>query len=427
MCTIISVRWIANAAARFSGTHGAVSAQARRADCSRQAIYDQARKVQDAVAAEHFGGPSRQQLLEQNQALRQENAQLRSRLHHAVEFPQAKQQEFAAHAHAMGLSLSQIAALLMVLLGAKQAPARSTIGRWVQAAGEAAGRVLKRLDAQCKALVVVACLDEIFFHGRPVLVGVEPKSMAWFLGKKANSLNGSIWAESLQAWDALQYVVADAGRPLQAGIARVQEQRRQDNQDPLASGLDVFHTKHEARKALTTDWNQVERDCEAFDQAEAQIRKNQRQGINALPAAMRARQAWKKLVQSFNRYEAIEAAWKQAEPALGVFRPDGRLNDRAWAEAQVAPALSGLVGRAWVTVRNHLQTPDSFTFLDRMHSELARIPVSEELRDALVRLWWLRRQRPRRSVAGAITGAGHVAHLVQQQLCQKLDANWLTW
>ena len=77
MCTIISVRWIANAAARFSGTHGAVSAQARRADCSRQAIYDQARKVQDAVEAEHSGGPSRQQLLEQNQALRQDNADMR--------------------------------------------------------------------------------------------------------------------------------------------------------------------------------------------------------------------------------------------------------------------------------------------------------------------------------------------------------------
>ena len=126
MCTITCVRWIANAAARFSGTHGAVSSQARRADCSRQTIYDQARKVQDAVEAEHSGGPSRQQILEQNQALRQENAQLRSRLNHAVEFPQAKQQEFAAHARAMGLSLNQIAALLMVFLGAKQAPARST-------------------------------------------------------------------------------------------------------------------------------------------------------------------------------------------------------------------------------------------------------------------------------------------------------------
>ena len=427
MCTITVVRWITNAAVRFSGTHGAVSSQARRADCSRQAIYDQARKVHDAVEAECSPGPPRAQLMREIEALRRENTELWNWVDQAIKFPEVKQQQFSAEAHSMGLSLNQIGDLLLLLLGEKEAPARSTIGRWVQAAGEAAGRVLKRLDAQCKALVLVACLDEIFFHGRAVLVGVEPKSMAWFLGKKASSLTGSAWAEQLQAWDALQYVVADAGRPLQAGIGRVQAQRREDNQSPLASSLDVFHTKHEARKALTIDWNQVERDCTAFDQAEAQVRKDQRQGINAVPAAMRARRAWNKLVQSFNRYEAIEAAWKQAEPALGVFRPDGRLNDRAWAEAQVAPALPKLVGRAWVTVRNHLRTPESFTFLDRMHSELARLPISEELRDALVRLWWLRRQRPRGSVAGSVAGAGHVAHLVQQQLCHKLDANWLAW
>jgi hypothetical protein len=427
MCTIAFARWIAHAAARFSGTHGAVSSQARRADCSRQAIYDQARKVHAAVKAEYSGGPTREHLIREIQALRQENTQLRNRLNHVIEFPQAKQQEFSAKARAMGLSLNQIAALLIVVLGEKAGPARSTIGRWVQAAGEAAGRVLKRLDDQCKVLVLMACLDEIFFHGRPVLVGVEPKSMVWFLGKKAVSLTGSAWAEQLQAWDALQYVVADAGRPLQAGIARVQAERRQDNRDPLASSLDVFHTKYEACQALTIDWNQVERDCKTFDQAEAQVRKDQRHGINAQPAALRASRAWAKVVKSFDRYEAVEAAWKQAEVALGVFRPDGRLNDRAWAEAQVAPALPMLVGRAWVKVRNHLQTPESFMFLDRMHSELARIPVSEELRDALVRLWWLRRQRPRGSVEGTVTGAGHVAHLVQQELCRKLEANWLAW
>ena len=56
-----------------------------------------------------------------------------------------------------------------------------------------------RLDAQCKALVLVGCLDKIFFHGRPVLVGVEPASMVWFLGKKVSVLRGSIWAEQLQA------------------------------------------------------------------------------------------------------------------------------------------------------------------------------------------------------------------------------------
>ena len=56
MCTIPFVPWIANAAARFSDTRGAVSTQARQAGCSRQAIYDQARKVHSAVAAEYSSG-----------------------------------------------------------------------------------------------------------------------------------------------------------------------------------------------------------------------------------------------------------------------------------------------------------------------------------------------------------------------------------
>jgi len=427
MSTIPFTRWIVDAAARFCGRRAAVSQQAEQSNCSRQTIYDHSRKVLRAVTAEHFAGPSRQELLEQVQALRQENAQLRNRLNHAIEFTQAKQQEFAAKARAMGLSLNQITTLLVVVLGKKAGRARSTIERWVQAAGTAAGRVLKRLDAQCKALVLWGCLDEIFFRSHPVLVGVEPRSMVWFLGKKVNTLKGSTWAEQLEIWDALEYVVADAGRPLQAGIAQVQGQRRQDNQAPLASALDVFHTKKEACEALASTWNQVERDWEAYEQAIDQTRKAQRMGIDSRSTALKATRAWATTVKSFGCYETIEAAWKQAALALNVFRPDGRLNDRIWAEAQVASAIPALVGRAWVPVRNHLQAPEAFTFLDHLHSRLAEAQVPDELRDALVRLWWLRRQRPRKSVEGPIAGASHVAHLVQQEVCQKLDADWRDW
>ena len=427
MCNITFVRWISNAAARISGTRGAVSVQARQVGCSRQAIYDQARKVCDAVEDECSGGPTREQLIRQNQALGEENARLREWADRAIKFTVATQQKFCAVASSMGLSLVQIHVLLVLLQGPLQAASRSTIGRWCQAAGVAAGRVLKQLDALCKALVLVGCLDEIFFHGRAVLVGVEPASMVWFLGKKVGKLRGSVWAEQLRAWDGLQHVIADAGRPLQAGIAQAQEERRQHGQDLLASTLDVFHTKHEAEQALAIDWNQVERDWEAFDEAEEQLQRARRGGIPCAIEARKAGRTWAKVVKSFEQYETIEAAWKHAAAALAVFRPDGQLNDRAWAEARVADALPALVGRAWVKVVNHLRTPESFTFLDRMHAALALIPVSQELRDALVRLWWLRRQRPGKSVTGSVRGAGHVAHLVQQEICQKLDPNWREW
>jgi hypothetical protein len=146
--------------------------------------------------AEHQGGPTRAELLEQNQHLRRENAQLWDWLAQTIEFPTAKRGEFAITAAAMGLSLNQILVLLALILGKQACPGRSTVHRGIKAAALAAGRVLKSLDARCRALVLVGCLDEIFFHGRPVLVGIEPASMTWFLGQKANDRSGATWAKA---------------------------------------------------------------------------------------------------------------------------------------------------------------------------------------------------------------------------------------
>ena len=69
-----------------------------------------------AVAAEHSGGSSREQLIQKNQALREENTQLWNWLSLTIEFLLVKQHEFSAVALAMGLSLTQIAILLALLL-----------------------------------------------------------------------------------------------------------------------------------------------------------------------------------------------------------------------------------------------------------------------------------------------------------------------
>src|SRR3954452_603187 len=169
--------WIANAAAGLTGHYGDVTRQAEVADCSRQTVYDHAQKVQAAVENAHDGGPTRAELIEQNQRLEKENAQLWDWLAQTIDFPPSQQCEFSVTAAAMGLSLNQVLVLLALILGKQASPGRSTLHRGIQAAGLAAGRVLKFLDARCQVLVLVGCLDEIFFHGRPVLVGVEPASM----------------------------------------------------------------------------------------------------------------------------------------------------------------------------------------------------------------------------------------------------------
>src|SRR3954447_7423872 len=206
MLKIPFVTWIANAAAGLTGSYGEVTRKAERADCSRQTVYDHAHKVQAAVVDAHDGGPTRARLIEQDQHLRHENAQLWDWLDRTVEFPPEKQREFTVTATAMGLSLTQVLVLLNLLLGKHAAPARSTLHRWTKHAALAATRVLKALDARCRALVLVGCLDEIFFHGRPVLVGIEAASVVWFLGQKAQARSGATWAKALRHWPALSFV-----------------------------------------------------------------------------------------------------------------------------------------------------------------------------------------------------------------------------
>ena len=334
MCKLTFRSWIANAAARWSGPRGSVTTQAQQAECSRQTVYDHAQKVEAAVEAEHGGGPTHEEKDRRIAALERENTQLWDWLDQTIELPLAKQLMFAAIGMGMGLSHTQIHVLLEFLLGARACPSRTTIHRWLKAGGKAAGVVLKRLDGGCRVLVLVGCLDEIFFHRRPVLVGIEPHSMVWFLGTKAANHKGSTWFGELRPWTGLRYVTCDAGKGLQSGIAQMQQHQRDADRVPLEKGLDVFHTKKEAYRVLGILWNRVERLWERAEKASRAVQGAQRQGRSTCGLTHPANKAWKKATQAFQLYEKREAAWKRVEPALDVFGADGQLNDRARAKSE---------------------------------------------------------------------------------------------
>jgi hypothetical protein len=412
--------WIANAAAVFSGQYGDVSAQANHVACSRQSAYDHAAKVAAAVAAEHSGGPSRQRLLEEIPRLRQENLQLWDELDAAVPFPAQARREFAVTAAAMGLSLDQIVALLAIVLSAVATPpGRSTVHRWVQAAALVATRALKRLDDASRGLVLVACLDEIFLNRRPVLVGVEPVSMVWFLGTLAKDCTGTTWAGRLGDWTELRAVLADAGTGLQAGIAQVRQQRHEAGQPELENGLDVFHTIKEGTAVLASQFRRLETLWERAESEDLRVEQAQRQGRDARGAAGAARAAWNQVRPAFGAYEQREAAWKRAKAALQLLRRDGTLNDRGWAEAEIAAAVVELSGPEWAKTRGLLQRPEALMFLDRMHRQLEAAEGEPPLRRELVRLWHLRHRGPRRE------GVRSLAEMMQRVVCQGLDPNWV--
>ena len=417
--------WIGNAAAVVVGGWGAVSRRAKEAGCSRQTVYEHAERVRQRVAEDQQGSPSREELLRENEELRQENRQLWEALEGAIEFPEAKQQQFAATGSAMGLSLSQIEELLALILPRPLCPSRATLGRWVQAWAKRAGEALRVLDQACQHLVLLLCLDEIFFHRQPVLVGVEPQSMAWLLGQRATDRSGATWSAALEPWSRLEYAVADAGTGLQAGLARRQEERQRQSQNPLETGLDVFHIKKEALPVLRRLWQRAESVWVKAEEADREVARCHKQGKNANGAANRARWAWRKAEEAFHNAERVEEAWRQAEQALEIFRPDGRLNDRAWAEAQIAAAVPRLPGAEWSKVRRMLADPRSLTFLDRMHRQLQEAVPEEGLREELVRLYWLRRQRRPPADASAAADAFSLLYVVQKTICARCDAQWL--
>ena len=156
--------WIRNAAAVFSGQHGAISRQAEQAGCSRETVYQHARKLEQRLATEPVAETAAE-LQAENRRLRQRIAALERAADGSIRCDKAKQRQLATIAFAMGLSLRQVEDLLGVLLPAPEVPDHSTLGHWVGAEAERAGAVLAALDPACALRVRARALDEVSFGG----------------------------------------------------------------------------------------------------------------------------------------------------------------------------------------------------------------------------------------------------------------------
>jgi hypothetical protein len=139
---------VRNAAAVFSGCYGAVTRRAQQSGCSRQAIYDQARRVERLL---QDPAPSTAPAEAPDPAP-------------ISPLDEPTRRRLAVTAFAMGISTRQIEDLFRVLVG-EDGPDHSTIARWVADAAEKAEPLLRVLDAACVPEVRTLAVDEIFFGG----------------------------------------------------------------------------------------------------------------------------------------------------------------------------------------------------------------------------------------------------------------------
>jgi hypothetical protein len=223
----------------------------------------------------------------------------------------------------------------------------------------------------------------------------------------------------LQPFTALEAVVHDAGSGLCAGVAALDADRRHQGQRPLDDGLDVFHSEQEAQRLFGRLWRNVEKHWYAAEVADRQVAEAKAKGRDARGPAARARAAWAKATRSFTWYERWEALHRRARAALRLFRPDGQLNDRAWAEAELAAVLGELRAGYWKKWRAYLEDSRLLVFLDRLHRRLGEAEPQAELRAALVELWRLEHRSGTPGGPAGVALAG-----VQRAVCAKLAADW---
>ena len=179
------------------------------------------------------------------------------------------------------------------------------------------------------------------------------------------------WERALAPFDRLEFALSDGAKGIAKAVATITEARRDDARaSTLEHGLDVFHTAMEAHRVLARHWRRAETAWEEAEAADIKVARARQQGVDARGPAGPARTAWREAAAALEQVEHLEGAWRRAHAALELFRPDGRLNDRSAAEAEITAALPGLPGTDWSKVRNFLRDRRSLAFLDRIHRRL---------------------------------------------------------
>src|SRR5215468_10996678 len=322
--------WIGHAAAVLSGTWGAVTRRAHQSGSSRTTVYMHAQRVVQAVASAQAGGSSYDALGHENERLKAENAALWQAWSEAEALSEAKQRNVAGSGCAMGLSLSQIITLLAIVLPLGAVPSRAMVGRWVQEAMARASRLLVVLDLACRARVQVLCLDEIFLHREPILMAIQPHSMAWMAGQRGPDRSGESWRTVIANWPCLEHVIADGGQGLERGVRLVNAARCAQGEaaetvsgQAMTLGLEVFHTQRELERVVQRQWKHAERPLETASQADAKVARYKRQGRDPRGVSGVAGRAWRKAEKLLDQAGHAQEAVQQITTALAWFDAQG--------------------------------------------------------------------------------------------------------
>jgi hypothetical protein len=170
------------------------------------------------VANEPSPGISYEDLWAEHERLRAENEALWQAWSATADRSASQQRALASAGSAMGVSLSPMVIVLAMVWPCRMVPSRAMVGRGVQQSAPPSRGILQVLDRVCQGVVLGLCLDELFFHREPLLMGVEPTSWAWWAGQRGPDRSGESGCKVMEPWPSREHVVADGGPGLETGV-----------------------------------------------------------------------------------------------------------------------------------------------------------------------------------------------------------------
>ena len=370
------------------GQYGDVTRFAQEQGVSRQWVYLEAKQVVARLTSTHLEEELRR-LQSENDALRDQVAQLKQRLSMAVVLDEEKQGEFASVGQAAGVTLPQCQILLSVLIAEPLSVA--SLGRRSQAAGARSGALLKVFDEYARPLVRDAALDEIYVS-TPVLMAVEQESLCWVSGRLSEEVSGAVWSQEIKQLPNLEQVARDGGLALAKGVALANAERQEQGRAPAVDQGDHYHALQSGGVGLGRAARRARKALARAEDAQKALEECARQGQAQTHPASRAYHAWQAAEKAMDAWQETERLWQRTTEAVRLITADGELNTRAKAEAVLAQTLPQLSDSDFAKTKRQLQQPEMLNYLDRVQDQLRQLPFTPEVIQAAVQQEALRRR-----------------------------------
>ena len=313
---------------------------ARQYGLSTQWLYELTRRAEAALVPRPAGPPLGARLLgelretiehhrEHVSALEAENRHLRSELAVAVKVDATRMDQVELVCFANGVPLRGTQEILGVAFGAAWRPRLEDVQQRRKAHGTAARALLSRVENEVAPELLCVAGDEVYFHGQPVKLIVEPVSVAVLGIGREGGASAEDWARFLKPYTHLELFVSDLGGGLLAAAA----------ERGIPHQADYFHEKRWLNDNLLAPIAAVaDRAWKAL--REAIDRASRPNGLGPWLSAAAVRQAEADSAQADAWFFAACAVVETVDTLFGATDPS---TGHLWPASHASTALQGAI------------------------------------------------------------------------------------